>query len=67
MVLDNETGLLCQPGDTEAFYSSIVKLYDSPALREELSSNALEALKQFLPENTAASYLQCYQESLKVC
>lgn len=67
VVLDNETGLLCQPGDTEAFYSSIVKLYDSPALRNELSSNALEALKQFLPENTAASYLQCYNASLKVC
>lgn len=60
-VIDEETGLLSQPGDDAALALNIERLLRDPGLRMRLSSMAHEAVRAtFSAESIAAQYLDLY-------
>ncbi len=56
IILDGETGFLCEPGDVEEFCTRILKLYDDGELRARMGERAAAWAQQFSAEGMVASY-----------
>ena len=57
-----ESGILIDPKDKDALQASILKLYRSPSLRENLSQKGLQRAKEFSWEKCARAMLEYMEE-----
>jgi glycosyltransferase involved in cell wall biosynthesis len=46
IILDGETGFLCEPGDVDAFCEKIVRLWGDPELRKAMGENGQARVTQ---------------------
>lgn len=60
IVHHEKTGLLIANGDAGALAEGLVRLYETPALRQALSEGAREQLKGYSAGAMASSYLELY-------
>jgi glycosyltransferase involved in cell wall biosynthesis len=62
MILDGETGVLCEPGDTGAFASAAVRLLTDKALRERMGEAARRHIyNQFREEIMLEQYFRLFE------
>ena len=61
MVVDGETGLLCEVGDAESLSNAVKKLINSEELKQRVIRGALEKLQHFTAESTATKTLEEYR------
>lgn len=60
-VLDNETGFLVDPTDTESFYKRVKELLVNDRLWKRMSKESLESVgERFSPDDIANSFLKLY-------
>jgi glycosyltransferase involved in cell wall biosynthesis len=52
LVIDGETGVLCNPGDEAAFFAQAERLIDDVALRERMSAAARKSAERFQKNRT---------------
>ena len=65
LVTDNENGLLCEPGDTDAQAEALMKLLEDEALRTRLTRRATQRLAdEFSLERHIADMTSVYSELL---
>ncbi len=63
IMIDQETGLLCEPGDVRALATSMVYMLENPGDADVMGKNArLHAQKHFSIEAYAGKYLGLYQQ-----
>ncbi|BDD02890.1 glycosyltransferase family 4 protein [Aureibacter tunicatorum] len=65
LIINEQTGLLCDVGDVEGLYRSFMRLMDDSKLKNRLVAGANEHLKKFDKKVTAARTLEIYKEILK--
>jgi len=62
IVVDEQTGLLVKPGETEAFAESILRLLEDAELRTDLGNQARQrSTETWSPTVIARAYLQLYE------
>ena len=65
-IIDGETGILIEPGDSEALAKSIIGLADDVSQRQRLSKNGRHFVIEHFDERVAArTALTAYKESLR--
>ncbi|WP_417746177.1 glycosyltransferase family 4 protein [Rosistilla oblonga] len=65
VVLDNQTGRLCDPKDPHSFVRAITETFTSPSLYYAYSQQAVHLTKhRFSPEAAFSRYLELYHRSL---
>jgi glycosyltransferase involved in cell wall biosynthesis len=65
-VINNETGILIEPGNVKALVQAVSRLKEDSHLRERLSQNGVShVLKHFDEREAAKIALNAYEESLK--
>jgi glycosyltransferase involved in cell wall biosynthesis len=64
MVVHEQSGLLAAVGDSEALASEVERVIKSPQLKDQLILGALNKVKDFSKEATAANTLAIYREVL---
>jgi glycosyltransferase involved in cell wall biosynthesis len=65
LITDHQSGLLVPPADPSAFSAAMLELYESPALRAQLSNAAQTLSQPYLPETQRRSLIAVYQSVLK--
>lgn len=65
LITDRKSGLLVPPSDPEAFAEAMLEVYNSPALREQLSQGAQSVGKSYLPETQRSSLIAVYESALQ--
>ena len=65
LVIDGETGLLIEPGDTKALQIAIEHLLSNPELRSRMGQAALQKVVEFQASTIVPRIEQVYEELLK--
>jgi glycosyltransferase involved in cell wall biosynthesis len=66
LVLDGDTGLLCEPGDDEALARALLGVLDDAKLGDHLTQGARGHLERnFTVDRMAAHYLELYKEQIR--
>lgn len=58
LIIDQETGLLVEPGDDEALSAAVIELMDNATLRNRLLTNAVDKVRQEFSISNNTKYLQ---------
>ncbi len=66
VVVDNETGFLVTPGDSQALREAIQCLLDDPAQREHMGRMARQRVMEFQAKAIVPRFEQVYQQLLEV-
>ena len=64
IVLNEKTGLLSPPQQAKALAENVVRVLENPGLRKELTTAALQWVKNFSKEKNAEASYRVYQEIL---
>jgi L-malate glycosyltransferase len=62
MVVHRETGMLCNVRDTESLASSVVELFNNPALRDSIVKKSKARVQEFSKRKTAEQTYKIYRE-----
>jgi len=66
LVIDEETGLLFEPGDVDTLSKHILTLIENEELREKLGNNLYSRINKFFTsKNMADKHILIYQQILK--
>ncbi len=65
LIEDGKTGILVEPGNSEAIAKAIQKIYSNPELRTKLINLAMARLKRYDWQNIAERVYSIYQKILK--
>lgn len=58
---DGETGLLVEPGDSDALAAALRDLLDDPERRDEMGKRSLERARRFSWETVTDQYVDVYE------
>jgi glycosyltransferase involved in cell wall biosynthesis len=61
IVHDGTTGILIDPGRPEQLKAAILRLHESPELRQRLGANGYELAKGYTAHSMAQKYLALYR------